>query len=108
MKSPCPVCGYLLSEPACDYNICPSCGTEFEYHDAGRSHAELRQAWIARGAPWSSRHVAPPLNWNPLRQLGLSYSVSPAGQEKSQLGTWPVQIADSDKKQENTVLVPCA
>lgn len=70
MKYICPVCGYdaLEDEPA-DYNICPCCGTEFGYHDFGRSHGELRALWIARGAQWHSRYTQPPTGWSPYNQL---------------------------------------
>src|ERR1700722_1795355 len=43
----CPVCGYAkLAEPPYDktgcasFEICPSCGIEFGYHDASKSHAD--------------------------------------------------------------------
>jgi hypothetical protein len=66
----CPVCGYdQLEDPPTDYNICECCGTEFGYHDAHRSHAELRQRWIMAGMPWWDRRVAPPPGWNPVTQL---------------------------------------
>jgi len=72
----CPVCGFGgLTSPAYDnahcasFEICPSCGTEFGYHDASKSHAQLRRAWIAAGACWSSRAVAPPVDWNGIVQL---------------------------------------
>lgn len=78
----CPVCGYPgLTEPPYDqhgcasFDICPSCGIEFGYDDAKRSHDELRAAWLAAGAPWRSRTTAPPPAWSPARQLeaaGLS------------------------------------
>jgi hypothetical protein len=51
----CPVCGYAkLAEPPYDktgcasFEICPSCGTEFGYHDASKSHAEPRRLWHSR------------------------------------------------------------
>ena len=72
----CPVCGFRgLSEPAYDehggasFEICPCCGTEFGYDDAGRSHYELRLRWIAAGSPWSDRDISPPADWNALRQM---------------------------------------
>ena len=46
----CPACGYLMRFPPQDFHICPSCGTEFDYDNVGRSFAELRQAWISSGA----------------------------------------------------------
>ena len=74
-KNICPVCGYKLDEPPYDeagyasFNICPSCGTEFGYHDATKSHAELRMTWLQSGAKWWSRHESPPEGWNPEEQL---------------------------------------
>jgi len=64
----CPVCGYPEPEsPAYDavlgnwyQEICPSCGTQFGYDDAGRGHSELRARWIAGGAKWWSRRCEPP------------------------------------------------
>jgi hypothetical protein len=52
-----------------DYEICPSCGTEFEYHDAVCSHAELRERWVHAGAFWHSRSVSKPYEWNAAIQL---------------------------------------
>jgi hypothetical protein len=70
MNYTCPVCGYTkLIAPPKDYMICPSCGTEFGNDDFEFSHEELRQEWIAAGAPWFSRRTAPPSNWNPFAQL---------------------------------------
>jgi transcription elongation factor Elf1 len=75
-KFVCPVCGYAgLSEPPVDekgcasFEICPSCGTEFGYDDAKRSHADLRNAWLSAGAPWRSRATQPPPGWSGLEQL---------------------------------------
>jgi predicted RNA-binding Zn-ribbon protein involved in translation (DUF1610 family) len=78
----CPVCGFTgLAEPAYDehrsasFEICPCCGTEFGNDDATRSHADLRAAWLAGGARWYSRAVAPPPDWRAMDQLraaGLS------------------------------------
>ena len=72
----CPVCGFPgLSEPAHDahgcgsFEICPCCGTEFGYDDATRSHAELRKAWLAAGAPWWSQTDRPAPRWNAAEQL---------------------------------------
>jgi hypothetical protein len=70
MPYTCPVCGYAnLELPPSGFEICPSCGTEFEYHDAQRSHEELRFEWIANGMHWYSHSLQPPNNWNPLQQL---------------------------------------
>src|SRR5262245_54080636 len=81
MKHLCPVCGYGLTEPAEDFNICPSCGTEFGYHDATVSHRTLRHQWLRRGAPWASRAIRPPAGWNPVQQLlsaGFDYAATTA------------------------------
>jgi predicted RNA-binding Zn-ribbon protein involved in translation (DUF1610 family) len=72
----CPVCGWPdLDEPAVDeygsdsFDICPSCGTQFGYQDARRSHGELRAEWIARGMPWHSGADLEPDDWDPVFQL---------------------------------------
>lgn len=68
MNFRCPVCLYdRLPYPPSDYHICPCCGTEFGNDDADVSHAELRQRWIAAGAPWFYEN--PPEAWNPWLQL---------------------------------------
>ncbi len=79
MKYPCPVCGYYMEDPPRDYNICPSCGTEFGYHDAGRTHEELRNIWIKSGAEWWSPVDRKPERWNAYIQLlraGLNVEVT--------------------------------
>lgn len=53
----CPVCiyPYLRRRPR-NHTICASCGTHFDYDDAGQTHAELRAEWRAGGARfWSAR-----------------------------------------------------
>jgi hypothetical protein len=65
----CPVCGYLLNDPAEDYNICPSCGTEFGLTDSGRTFKQLRDEWIQSGAHWHSRVTKIPKDWNPYVQM---------------------------------------
>jgi rubredoxin len=76
----CPVCGFnKLEDPPANDEICPSCGTQFGYHDFTRSHAELRVRWLANGALWHSRVDPQPPNWNGIRQLfdtGLVYSAT--------------------------------
>jgi len=75
MSYMCPVCGYPeLEEAAYDgtapsFEICASCGTEFGYDDSGRSHEELREAWIANRCRWWSTTQAPPPGWDPAAQL---------------------------------------
>ena len=66
----CTVCGYDgLEDPPSSWNICDCCGTEFGYHDAKTSHAELRRRWIAGGAKWHSPDFPPPANWSAVEQL---------------------------------------
>jgi hypothetical protein len=66
----CPVCLYdgLRAEPT-DFRICPSCGTEFGYHDAVRSHRQLRDEWLARGPEWHSAVVTRPAGWDGIAQI---------------------------------------
>src|SRR6266436_998163 len=94
MTYPCPTCGYPLSAPIEDSDICPSCGTQFGYSDSGRTYAELRENWIQLGANWHSRIWPAPRGWNPwwqLIQAGYEYAVpfkvgfraqQPAGAER--------------------------
>ncbi len=66
----CPVCGYdQLEGPPRDWNVCPSCGTEFGYSDRGRSYDTLRAHWIEGGAKWSMPWRPVPPKWNPTSQL---------------------------------------
>ena len=69
LKYLCPVCAYFLEYPPRDFNICPSCGVEFGYSDAGRTYEELRNEWLGSGAQWSSKTEPPPPGWNWLVQL---------------------------------------
>lgn len=80
MKYTCPVCGYdSLSRPADDYNICPSCGTEFGVDDIEYALEELRANWAHNGYQWHSSVIAHPLNWNPIRQLERVKATSGVG-----------------------------
>jgi predicted RNA-binding Zn-ribbon protein involved in translation (DUF1610 family) len=72
----CPVCGFPdLDEPPYDeskcasFDICPSCGTEYGYHDATRSHSELRREWVRNGMRWWSQSRKPSKGWDPELQL---------------------------------------
>src|ERR1035438_6576874 len=65
----CPVCGFDMDDPPRDYNVCPSCGTEFGLHDLNASVLELRQAWIKTGPVWWSKSDEHPTNWDPYVQL---------------------------------------
>jgi hypothetical protein len=69
VRYPCPVCAYPLEHPPADFNICPSCGVEFGYSDAGRTYGELRDEWLKYGARWSSTVEPPPIGWNPYLQI---------------------------------------
>lgn len=61
----CPVCEWpkLRRDPYDEtHEICPQCGLQFGYGDAGfeskaKRHAGLRAQWIARGRPWHSKVV---------------------------------------------------
>lgn len=66
----CPVCGYdKLVDPPANYNICPSCGTEFGNHDQNASILELRSAWESGGYEWWSHYQPKPNGWNGRNQL---------------------------------------
>ena len=65
----CLVCGYEMDDPPRDYNICPSCGTEYGVNDVNASYDQLRRAWIATGPAWWSKTDPQPENWSPSRQL---------------------------------------
>jgi len=86
MPFDCPVCGYRkLRRPPLNYLICPSCGTEFGYHDFAETPERrnerwesLRARWIAREMPWHSRVTQPPPDWDAAAQLihaGFGYSI---------------------------------
>ena len=81
----CPVCGYPgFVEPPWDgdnpsYDICPSCGVEFGYHDSRPTlderrarQAELRQEWLLAGCPWRGAIDKPPRDWDPKAQLAAA------------------------------------
>jgi hypothetical protein len=70
--------------PPAEYNICPCCGTEFENDDEFRTHTELRNYWISRGARWFFH--APPFRWNPWEQLALANVALPYSVEVSFAG----------------------
>ena len=75
----CPVCGYgALKEAPYDssgsgsFEICPCCGFEFGYDDQseGKSHADYRKDWLAKGAEWFMPQYKPK-RWNLERQLSM-------------------------------------
>jgi hypothetical protein len=72
MVNMCPVCGYYMEEAPENYNVCPSCGTEFGLHDVNSSVPELQAAWLRSGEDgprWWSRFDDPPPRWDPRKQF---------------------------------------
>jgi hypothetical protein len=65
----CLVCGYEMDDPPRDYNVCPSCGTEYGVSDVNASYDDLRKAWLRTGPVWWSKTDEQPDNWSPSRQL---------------------------------------
>lgn len=76
IKFPCPVCNYQMDQAPADWRYCPSCGTEFGYHDAGRTYEQLRTEWIAGGMLWWSPTRNAPLGWDPWRQVSVFFRPS--------------------------------
>lgn len=69
----CPVCAFPeLDVPPVDFNICPSCGTEFGYDDCSISWEDLREEWIRNGASWFSDDSRPPPGWSAYAQLAAA------------------------------------
>ena len=66
----CPICGLPFAEPVDEeelrhsYWICECCGCEYGYSD----HADYRDDWIRRGAPWFTESARPG-DWNLQEQL---------------------------------------
>ena len=58
-----------MDEGPRDYNICPSCGTEFGLHDFNSTIEDLRTLWLASGPRWRSTVDPEPPLWDPLLQL---------------------------------------
>lgn len=78
----CPVCGYdRLDRPPAHQKICPSCGTQFGFHDQVSSLDALRRRWL-RGTEmepkWHSRVVTKPLAWDWRAQLAHVARVPPS------------------------------
>lgn len=69
MTYPCPVCGYAMEDPPQDYNICPSCGTEFDPLLTQDNYEEMRRSWVATGPTWWSKFEEQPGGWNPIAQI---------------------------------------
>jgi hypothetical protein len=65
----CPVCGYAMDDRPEDYNICPSCGTEFGVNDVNSTIEDLRELWLDGGPAWWSPTDPIPSAWNPVGQL---------------------------------------
>jgi hypothetical protein len=74
----CPVCGFSLESTASDFNICPSCGTEFGIDDVEHGVAELQKIWLLNGAQWASPVDKKPKNWEPFKQLEKLGTLNPA------------------------------
>jgi hypothetical protein len=72
---PCPICWYMNSQPCENYNMCPSCGTEFGVNDQNATIDELRTSWIKTGPKWWSKSDPEPMNWNPWLQLACGYRI---------------------------------
>ncbi|MFZ0819872.1 MAG: hypothetical protein WAM91_07370 [Candidatus Acidiferrales bacterium] len=64
-----------MDDPARDYNICPSCGTEFGVSDVNATVDNLRANWLRSGPSWWSPTDPQPQNWNPLKQIGRLVNV---------------------------------
>lgn len=75
----CLVCGYEMEEGPRDYNICPSCGTEFGLYDVNSSITALREVWLSTGPHWYSPVVPEPARWNPIEQMSELFLNSNAG-----------------------------
>jgi|HubBroStandDraft_6_1064221.scaffolds.fasta_scaffold968466_2 hypothetical protein len=78
----CPICGFSgLTEPPTSFNICPCCGTEFDYDDCTTDHRQLRERWIQKGAPWfaTNEEWPAPKDWNPFVQLANAGMVTRVG-----------------------------
>lgn len=86
----CPVCGYQMQDPPRDYNICPSCGTEFGHHDVNASISDLRSAWLRTGPKWWSTVTPAPENWRPFEQLANLLGAQTSGTESAPLDPFPV------------------
>jgi hypothetical protein len=65
----CTVCGYAMDDQPEDYNICPSCGTEFGVNDVNSTVEDLRELWLESGPAWWSPTDPVPPGWNPVEQL---------------------------------------
>jgi hypothetical protein len=90
----CPVCAYSkLRHAPVDFTICPSCGTEFGYHDSTKTYSDLRTEWIMLGMRWHSRAIPQPADWNPVANL-------------INQGYWPVRDTSSsglsEQEERNT------
>jgi hypothetical protein len=84
----CPVCFFEnMPDPPAHYNICPCCGTEFENDDEFRTHAQLRDYWISKGAKWFFND--PPPMWNAWEQLTRASVPLPFTVQIALVGTSP-------------------
>ena len=97
MTYTCPVCGFgKMEDPPHDYNICPCCGTEFDYDNHGRTNLTLRNAWLAQGGHWFSRATSPPQDWNPYAQLSaVGYDYDVARQDTASESTYQIVASEA-------------
>jgi hypothetical protein len=71
----CLVCGYSeLTKPYGDYlrpsyEICPTCGYQYGYHDYFQTPINYRKRWIDEGANWWAHGGPIESNWNARQQL---------------------------------------
>ena len=100
MRFQCPVCAYSnMRHPPVDFAICPCCGTQFGYDDAGQSYDELRQAWIDSGAQWFSPFTQPQAGWNGYSQLlraGLALIPIAESDDTDQTESWGTFVMAAD------------
>lgn len=108
MRYKCPVCFYdNLEDPPSHHEICPSCGTQFGYHDATKSYEDLRKAWIASGLHWHSRVDDAPLGWNPYIQLtkGVSKTHTRSSKVTKTSAIKTVRLGDTQRQPQRNVIV---
>lgn len=117
MEYTCPVCEFdRLRKPPEDYLICPSCGTQFGYSDANRTHEELRQLWIAHGKRWYSSRIPNPYISNTmtdleitkeyLQSINVPFFVFEDDKFGRQSGCTSIEIGDTSREDESCDRVP--
>lgn len=105
----CPVCAYKMDDPPRDYNICPSCGTEFGVSDLNSSILELREMWIKTGPKWWSVTDPQPMGWNPFAQLACFRIFSGTSDQKTSPSAmevrWAKEVWDPQSASRQSSLV---